>query len=66
MNVVNRAAYYKGKIYYSTLDVHTRESPLRPGGPVKPQPEVTNPYDGSGYDISEGQRLLDWYHCSGL
>ncbi len=42
-----------------------RESPLRPGGPVQPQATVTNPYNGSAYDISEGQRLFDWYNCSG-
>ncbi len=42
-----------------------RESPLRPGGPVEPQAVVTNPYNGSAYDISEGQRLYNWYNCSG-
>ena len=42
-----------------------RESPLRPGGPVQPQPQVTNPYNSTAYDISEGQRLYDWYNCSG-
>ena len=26
---------------------------------------MTNPYNGSAYDISEGQRLFDWYNCSG-
>src|SRR5579875_2668124 len=30
-----------------------RESPLRPGGPVQPQPVVTNPYNGSSYDIAQ-------------
>lgn len=42
-----------------------RESTLHPGGPVYPQPVVNNPYNGSGYDISEGQRLYNWYNCSG-
>lgn len=42
-----------------------RESPLRPGGAVQPQAVVTNPYNGSAYDISEGQRLYEWYNCSG-
>jgi cytochrome c oxidase cbb3-type subunit III len=42
-----------------------RESALRPGGPVRPQPTANNPYNGSGYDISEGQRLYEWYNCSG-
>ncbi len=41
-----------------------RESPLRPGGSV-PQTQVTNPYNGSAYDIQEGQRLFEWYNCSG-
>ncbi len=42
-----------------------RESDLRPGGPIDPQPVVTNPYNGSAYEIAEGQRLFDWYNCSG-
>jgi cytochrome c oxidase cbb3-type subunit 3 len=42
-----------------------KEGTLRPGGPVNPQPVVRNPYNASAYDISEGQRLFDWYNCSG-
>jgi cytochrome c oxidase cbb3-type subunit III len=42
-----------------------RESELRPGGPVGPQRTVTNPYNATAFDISEGQRLYDWYNCSG-
>jgi cytochrome c oxidase cbb3-type subunit 3 len=42
-----------------------KESTLRPGGPITPQPVVRNPYNSSGYDISEGQRLFNWYNCSG-
>src|ERR1700750_381148 len=42
-----------------------RQSPLLPGGPVQSQPVVTNPYNGSAYDISEGQRLYNWYNCTG-
>lgn len=42
-----------------------RESDLRPGGPVRPEETVTNPYNHSAYDISEGQRLFNWYNCSG-
>jgi cytochrome c oxidase cbb3-type subunit 3 len=42
-----------------------KESALRPGGIISPQQVVTNPYNGSGYDISEGQRLFNWYNCSG-
>src|ERR1700734_1960984 len=41
-----------------------RESQLQPGGPQS-QPNVTNPYDGSAYAISEGQRLFAWYNCTG-
>ena len=42
-----------------------KEGTLQPGGPISPQPVVRNPYTGSGYDISEGQRLFNWYNCSG-
>jgi len=46
-----------------------KESTLQPGGPINsqlnPQPVVRNPYNASGYDISEGQRLFNWYNCSG-
>ncbi len=41
-----------------------RQSQIQPGGPQS-QPNVTNPYDGSAYAISEGQRLFNWYNCSG-
>jgi cytochrome c oxidase cbb3-type subunit 3 len=41
-----------------------RESDLRPGRPV-PQLTATNPYNGSAYAISEGQRLFSWYNCVG-
>jgi cytochrome c oxidase cbb3-type subunit III len=41
-----------------------RESPLEPGGP-QPLDSVSNPYDGSAYAVSEGQRLFEWYNCSG-
>jgi cytochrome c oxidase cbb3-type subunit 3 len=27
--------------------------------------EVSNPYSGNAYAISEGQRLFNWYNCSG-
>ncbi len=40
------------------------ESELQPGG-AQVRPHVTNPYDGSAYAISEGQRLFNWYNCSG-
>src|SRR5690242_13111546 len=42
-----------------------RESTLRPGGPISPQPVATNPYNATAYDIAEGQRLYEWYNCSG-
>src|SRR5947207_2108871 len=41
-----------------------RESDLQPGG-RQSQPNVTNPYQGSAYAISEGKRLFGWYNCSG-
>jgi hypothetical protein len=37
-----------------------RESDLRPGGPVRPEQVVNNPYNHSAYDIAEGQRLYNW------
>lgn len=41
-----------------------RESQLQPGG-AQTQPDVVNPLEGSAYAISEGQRLFNWYNCSG-
>jgi cytochrome c oxidase cbb3-type subunit 3 len=41
-----------------------REDDLQPGG-VQTMPHVNNPSQGNAYDISEGQRLFDWYNCSG-
>ena len=41
-----------------------RQSELQPGG-RQSQPNVTNPYEGNAYAISEGQRLFGWYNCSG-
>jgi len=41
-----------------------RQSDLQPGGP-QTQPVVANPYEGNAYAISEGQRLFNWYNCSG-
>lgn len=41
-----------------------RESQLQPGGALT-EPNVTNPDYGSAYAISEGQRLFNWYNCSG-
>jgi cytochrome c oxidase cbb3-type subunit 3 len=40
------------------------ESEIEPGG-SKPAAVVTNPDYGSAYAVSEGQRLFDWYNCSG-
>src|SRR3954452_13023448 len=40
------------------------ESVLFPGGGTPPQ-ELVNPYEGNAYAISEGQRLFNWYNCSG-
>jgi cytochrome c oxidase cbb3-type subunit 3 len=41
-----------------------RISTLQPGG-SKPAAVVRNPYAGNAYAISEGQRLYNWYNCSG-
>jgi cytochrome c oxidase cbb3-type subunit 3 len=41
-----------------------RESDLQPGG-AQSQPRPSNPYEGTAYGISEGQRLFAWYNCSG-
>ncbi len=46
------------------FDTGARQSELEPGGP-RPQPTVTNPSYGSAYEISEGQRLYNWYNCVG-
>lgn len=46
------------------FDQAARESPLQPGGP-KPELSASNPYSGNAFAISEGQRLFDWYNCSG-
>src|SRR5690349_16935837 len=40
------------------------ESTLQPGG-SQPPPTTPNPSHGNAYDISEGQRLFNWYNCSG-
>src|SRR4051812_2027610 len=40
------------------------ESALHPGGDTTHQ-IVSNPYKGNAYAISEGQRLFNWYNCSG-
>lgn len=42
----------------------SRESEIQPGGRQSQTP-TTNPYEGSAYAISEGQRLFNWYNCSG-
>jgi len=41
-----------------------RESTIEPGG-AQPATTIRNPYEGSAYAISEGQRLYEWYNCSG-
>jgi cytochrome c oxidase cbb3-type subunit III len=37
---------------------------LQPGNNI-PFPDVKNPYEENAYAVSEGQRLFDWYNCSG-
>jgi len=34
-------------------------------GPHTPPVDVKNPYEGNAYQISEGQRLYEWYNCGG-
>jgi cytochrome c oxidase cbb3-type subunit 3 len=41
-----------------------RESTIQPGG-RQSTPFVGNPFEGNAYAISEGQRLFEWYNCSG-
>ena len=40
------------------------ESTIQPGG-SQPPPVVSSPSYGNADDISEGQRLFNWYNCSG-
>ncbi len=40
------------------------ESTLVPGGSQAPA-GIANPDHNNSYDISEGQRLYNWYNCSG-
>jgi cytochrome c oxidase cbb3-type subunit 3 len=47
-------------VHYSAA----RQSELQPGG-SQPQPMAPNPASGSAYEISEGQRLYQWYNCVG-
>ncbi|HXS94582.1 MAG TPA: c-type cytochrome [Candidatus Limnocylindrales bacterium] len=47
-----------------TFGSAAREDTIEPGGKL-PQYQAVNPYDRSAWAISEGQRLFDWYNCSG-
>jgi cytochrome c oxidase cbb3-type subunit III len=49
----------------AVYDGAAKEGTLRPGGPISPAPVVKNPFNSSGFDISEGQRLYNWYNCVG-
>ena len=40
------------------------EGTLQPGG-AQPQTPPSNPDEGNAYAIAEGQRLYNWYNCSG-
>jgi cytochrome c oxidase cbb3-type subunit III len=44
--------------------VLVRQTSLQPGR-VVPAPPATGPYDENAFGISEGQRLFNWYNCSG-
>jgi cytochrome c oxidase cbb3-type subunit 3 len=41
-----------------------KESDIEPGG-IVPAESTKNPYEGTAYGISEGQRLFGWYNCTG-
>src|SRR5882762_9030387 len=47
-----------------TLGDANAESALYPGGDTT-HLIVRNPYEGNAFAISEGQRLFNWYNCSG-
>src|SRR5690242_15389928 len=44
--------------------IPVRVSALQPG-PALPVAHVQNRYEGNAYAISEGQRLYNWYNCTG-
>jgi cytochrome c oxidase cbb3-type subunit III len=41
-----------------------RQTILQPGG-RQTEPVVVNPYEGNAAAIAEGQRLYNWFNCSG-
>ncbi len=47
------------------LTSETPESQLQPGGKVMTGDQRANPYENNAYAINEGQRLFNWYNCSG-
>jgi cytochrome c oxidase cbb3-type subunit III len=47
------------------LPRRTTETDLHPAGPALPKVPVTGNYEGNAFSISEGQRLFNWYNCSG-
>jgi cytochrome c oxidase cbb3-type subunit 3 len=46
------------------LYVTARESPLEPGG-KQPDIGMKSDAEGNAYQISQGQRLFNWFNCSG-
>jgi cytochrome c oxidase cbb3-type subunit 3 len=48
----------------ATRETSVRLGGLQPGQPL-PAPEIKGAYDDNAYGISEGQRLYNWYNCSG-
>jgi cytochrome c oxidase cbb3-type subunit 3 len=46
------------------LYVTARESTLQPGG-KQPDIGMKSDAEGNAYDISQGQRLFNWFNCSG-
>jgi cytochrome c oxidase cbb3-type subunit III len=47
------------------LPRRTTETELKPGGASLPKMPLTGNYEGNAFTISEGQRLFNWYNCSG-
>jgi cytochrome c oxidase cbb3-type subunit III len=48
----------------SAVTLTTPLSDIRAGGPAVANP-VRSPYDENAFAISEGQRLFEWFNCTG-
>jgi len=47
------------------LPLRSLESQLQPAGPSLPKTPAAGNYEGNAFAINEGQRLFNWYNCSG-